>query len=317
MKIVVLDGLLPNPGDISWDPISQFGEFEVYDFTPPEQIAQRIKGAEAIFTNRCNITRELIQGCPTLRYIGTFGTGYNNIDIAAAKECGVKVYNIPAYCRYAVAQMAVALLLEIACRTSVFDHYIKAGKWKKDADPEITSVRQMELSGKTLGIIGMGNIGHTVAQTGIALGMKVLAYKRTPDKSLENEHLRFCSLEELLRESDVISIHCPLNDGTRGLINRNTIAMMKEGAIIINTGRGAVVEEDAVVEALDSGKLYAYGSDVFCRRTDRREKPFSSSSALRINAARRLGGKGNPRASDFNQRSEPAELSQWKRCQLR
>ena len=274
MKIVVLDGYLPNPGDVTWEPIRQYGDFVAYDATSDEEMPARIQGAHAIFVNRIAIPAEVIENCSTLQFIGTFGTGYNNIDVEAASRCGVRVYNIPAYCRYAVAQMAVALLLEIASRTSVFDHYIKEVGWNLAVDPQIAGVRQIELSGKTIGIIGLGDIGTTVAQTAIALGMHVVAYRRHPDPSLESDRLRFVSLDELYRVSDVISLHTPLNDQSRGMICRESIAKMKDGVILINAARGAIVEEKDVFEALDAGKIYAYGADVFV------DEPTGDRSAL-------------------------------------
>ena len=263
MKIVVLDGYLPNPGDISWEPIGRYGELTVYDDTSDDQVIERMAGANAVFVNRINLTAERIESCKTLQFIGVFGTGYNNVDAAAATRCGVRLYNIPAYGQYAVAQMAAALLLEICSRASAFDRYIKEDGWYQSSDPAIAKVHQIELSGKTLGVIGLGDIGGTMARIGLALGMKVVAYRRHPEPEAWGDALRFVSLDELLRVSDVISLHCPLNDQSRGMIGREALERMKDGTILINAARGAIVDEAAVIEALDSGKLYAYGADVF------------------------------------------------------
>ena len=263
MKIAILDGFLVNPGDISWDPIAKQGELTVHASTAPAETVAHIGDAEVVYTNRCVIGAAEMAACPGLRFINTFGTGFNMIDLAAAKEHGITVCNVPAYSTHAVAQMAAALLLQIACNTAVFDHYIKAHGWETLEDSEMTAIPQMELAGKTIGIIGLGDIGGNMAKIAQALGMEGLAYRRHPNAALESEHLHFVTLDELYSGSDVISIHCPLNEESRGMINAAAIAKMRDGAILINTARGAVLDDDAVVEALDSGKLYAVGADVF------------------------------------------------------
>lgn len=263
MKISVLDGFLVNPGDISWDPIASQGEFELYGFTDAKDVIAHIGDAEAVYTNRCVIDAAAMEACPNLKYINSFGTGFNMVDIKEAERRGIAVCNVPAYSTHAVAQMAAALLLQIACNTAVFDHYIKNIGWVKPIDPDLTAIPQMELAGKTIGIIGLGDIGSNMARIAIALGMQVIAYRRNPDPKQETADIRFVSLEELYANADVISIHCPLNDDSRGMINGEAIAKMKDGVILINTARGAILDDAAVVSALDSGKIYAVGSDVY------------------------------------------------------
>ena len=275
MKIVVLDGFLVNPGDISWEPIARQGEFTMYENTEPDEVAAHIGSAEAVFVNRCSIGAAAMDACPNLRFINTFATGFNMIDIAASKERRITVCNVPAYSTHAVAQMAAALLLQIACNTAVFDHYIKTRGWVDPADRELTAIQQMELAGKTIGIIGLGNIGGNLAEIAQALGMEVLAYRRRPNSARETEHLHFVPLEELYANSDVISIHCPLNDESRGMIGEAAIRKMKDGVILINTARGAVLDDAAVVRALDSGKIYAVGADVFAPEPCGKDHPLA------------------------------------------
>ena len=265
MKIVVLDGYLVGVGGQDWSPLSALGEFVYHEMTTGEDdVAARIGDAHIALTNHCPVTAETIKNCPNLKQIISFGTGYNQIDLDAANARGITVCNIPGYGRGAVAQMAIALLFAIVRKVDVFDHYVKTTGWNEQVDPAICAVPQFELTGKTMGIVGMGDIGYAVARMAMAMDMNVLAYQRTPKKELECEQLRYCSLEELLEHSDIISIHCPLTDQTRGLIGTDAIARMKKGVILLNTARGPVVDENAVIAALDSGKLYAYGTDVFC-----------------------------------------------------
>lgn len=264
MKIIILDGFLIEYGGIGWDEISHCGEVTAYpDTTTAEDAAKRIGSAEAAFTNRCPLSEETFSRCPSLRFIGTFGTGYDCVDINAAKRHGITVCNIPAYGKGAVAQMALALLMEICRHTSLFDSYMKSKGWNDYADQNICDIPQRELNGKTIGILGMGDIGYAVARIAMAMDMQVLAFRRNPDPSLECEQLKFVSLDELFSQSDIISINCPLTEQTRGIICKRNIDKIKDGAIIINTSRGAIFNESDVVSALDSGKLYAVGSDVF------------------------------------------------------
>ena len=265
MKIVVLDGYLVGVGGQDWSPLSRLGEFVYHEMTTgSDDVAARIGDADIILTNRCPVTAETIEKCPNLKQIVSFGTGYNQIDLDAANKRNIVVCNIPGYGRGAVAQMAIALLFSIVRKVDVFDHYVKTTGWRESIDPAICAIPQFELTGKTIGIVGMGDIGYAVARMAMAMDMQVLAYQRNPKRELECAQLRFCPLDELLEQSDIISIHCPLTDQTRGLIGSDAIARMKDGTILLNTARGPVVDEAAIIAALDSGKLYAYGTDVFC-----------------------------------------------------
>ena len=276
MKSVILDGYLVGNGGCSWAPISQYGELVYYDdTTAADDIAVGIGDADAAFTNRCPITAETIARCPNLKLIHSFGTGFNQIDLPAAQARGIVVCNTPGYGRGAVAQMAIALMFAIVRNTAVFDHYIKTHGWLDSADPNICAIRQMELTGKTLGIVGLGDIGYAVARVAMAMDMQVLAYRRTPDLSLECSQLHYADLDTVLSRSDIVSIHCPLNDSTRGMINAGAIAKMKDGAILLNTSRGAVLDEQAVIDALDSGKLYAAGVDVFAQEPCGKDYPLA------------------------------------------
>lgn len=265
MKIVALDGYLVGVGGLDWSSLSDLGEFVYHDMTTADDdIAARIGDADVILTNRCPISAETIAKCPNLKLIHSFGTGYNQIALEEASARGIVVTNTPGYGRGAVAQMAIALLFAIVRKVDIFDHYVKTTGWHQPIDPDICAIRQFELTGKTIGIVGMGDIGYAVARVAMALDMNVLAYRRTPQPELECGQLRFCSMDELLEKSDIVSLHCPLTDQTRGLIDAAAIEKMKPGVIVINTARGAVVDEDAMIAALDSGKVYAFGTDVFC-----------------------------------------------------
>lgn len=256
MKIVVLDGYAANPGDLSWAPLEALGELTVYDRTPADQIAARIADAELVLTNKAVLSRELIAGAKKLRYIGVLATGYNVVDVAAAKELGVVVTNIPAYSTDSVAQLVFALLLEICHNVGHHSQAVHAGRWSANQDFCFWDTPLIELAGKTMGIVGYGRIGHKVAEIARCFGMNVIAWTRTPRDP------ECVSLDELLSRSDVISLHCPLFPETKNLINRDTIAKMKDGVILINTSRGPVVNDADLRAALESGKVYAAGADV-------------------------------------------------------
>ena len=258
MKIVILDGYTENPGDLSWDAMAALGDLIVYDRTPTEAEAiERIGDAEIIITNKTPITRSLLEACPSVRYVGALSTGYNIIDGIAARERGIPVTNIPAYSTDSVAQLTFALLLEICHHVGDHDRSVHAGDWAACKDFTYWLTPLMELKGKTMGIIGFGSIGQAVAKIAAAFGMRVLAYSRTVKPGAE-----FVALEELLAQSDVVSLHCPLFPETTELICRRTIEKMKDGAILINTGRGALINEQDVADSLNSGKLYAAAMDV-------------------------------------------------------
>lgn len=256
MKIVILDGHVENPGDLSWDALAALGELTVYDRTAPADVIARIGDAPVILTNKTVITRQILDACPSVRYIGVLATGYNVVDVAAAKEKGVVVTNVPAYSTQAVAQFTMALLLEICHHVGRHSDAVHAGKWSACPDFAFWDYPLMELQGKTLGIIGYGRIGQATAKVARALGMNVIAYSR------HGQGEPYVPLEELYARSDVISLHCPLTAENTGMINRETIAKMKDGVILLNTARGALINEADLREALLSGKVYAAAADV-------------------------------------------------------
>ena len=278
MNIVILDGHALNPGDLSYDVFKEFGSLAYYDRTPPELVVERIKDAEIVFLNKVAITKEILSQCKKLKYIGVFATGYNVIDIAAARELGITVTNIPAYSTMAVAQATFALLLELTNGVHEHNQSVQSGGWIKSPDFCYWTHPLTELLGKTFGIIGFGSIGQAVAKIACALGMKVIAYSRTAKKiedfSKENFTVESVSLEELLKKSDVVSLHCPLTNDNKGIINQEALAKMKDGAILLNTARGPLVDEAAVRAALESKKLFGYGADVLC------QEPMSAACPL-------------------------------------
>lgn len=262
MKIVILDGYTLNPGDLSWEGFESLGEIQVYERTPAEKTVERIGDAPVILTNKTAITKEILDQCPGLRYIGVLATGYNVVEVKAAAQRGVVVTNIPSYGTDAVAQYAFALLLELCHHVGLHDESVKAGEWENCQDFCYWKTPLMELAGKTLGLIGFGRIGQRTGAIAQAMGMKVLACDRFRRPELENESCYYVSLEQLLSQSDVISLHCPLLPETKGVINRDTISRMKDGVLIINTSRGDLVVEKDLAEALASGKVAGAAADV-------------------------------------------------------
>lgn len=264
MKIVILDGYSLNPGDLDWSAFSDMGETAVYDRTPvddQEEIIRRIGGSEIVLTNKTPVTRAVLERCPAVRYVGLLSTGYNVVDVEAARERGVPVCNVPGYGTASVAQLTIALLLEIYHRAGHHNQAVHAGRWSESADYCFWDGTLIEAAGKTMGIVGFGSIGQAVGRIAGALGMDVIA--SGPHPWAEGERpAPYVPLEELLGRSDVVSLHCPLFPETRGLINRETIAKMKDGAVLLNTGRGPLLVEQDVAAALNSGKLYAAGVDV-------------------------------------------------------
>lgn len=258
-KIVVLDGYALNPGDLDWTPLQAYGELTVYDRTEPKDVVKRIGDAEIIFTNKTILTGETIIQAPKLKYIGVLATGYNVLDMGAAREKGVVVTNIPAYSTDAVAQFTFALLLEITNRVQRHsDAVIRDNRWTTCKDFCFWDYPLIELANKKMGIIGYGAIGKAVGKVAKALNMEVLAYS----PSLDPKHPDRASMETIYKESDIISLHLPLTEQSRGMINRDTIAKMKDGVIILNTGRGPLVNEQDLADALNSGKVYAAAVDV-------------------------------------------------------
>lgn len=262
MKIVVLDGYTLNPGDLSWDGLRELGDVTVYDRTPADKVVERIGNAEIVITNKTIIDRGVLDACPAIKYVGVLATGYNVVDVVAAKEKGIPVANVPAYGTNAVGQFAIALLLEICQHIGEHGQSVRAGEWTKSPDFCYWKHPLIELDGKTMGIIGYGRIGQKTGLIAQALGMKILVSGSRRNAALESESVRYVEMDELLAKSDVISLHCPLTESNKGMINKASIAKMKDGVIIINTSRGPLIEEADLAEALNSGKVYAAGMDV-------------------------------------------------------
>ena len=271
-KIVVLDGYVLNPGDLSWAPLETLGSVTVYDRTPAELIVQRIADADIVLTNKTPITRQTLLDCPSVRYVGALATGYNTIDTAAAKELGVAVTNVPAYSTKAVAQFTMALLLEVCHHVGEHSRGVMAGDWVKSADFSYWNYPQTELDGKTFGIIGMGQIGQATGKLADAFGTKALYNAHSP-KDLPYP-AEFCPLDALLARADIVSLHCPLTSETAGIINRQSISRMKKGAILLNTARGPLVDEQAVADALRDGKLAGFAADVVSREPMAADSPL-------------------------------------------
>ena len=277
MKIVILDGYTENPGDLSWEGFQRFGDVTIYDRTPvkeKEEIQRRIGNAEIVITNKTPLTGETIKACPRIRYIGALSTGYNVIDIKAAREQGIPVSNIPAYGTDAVAQFTFALLLELCHHVAHHSQAVHEGRWSACADFCFWDTPLIELSGKTMGIIGFGRIGQAVGVLANAFGMRVLAYGPHRKPKLENESCRYAELEELFARSDIISLHCPLFPETEEMINKESISRMKDGVILLNTGRGPLIVEQDLADALNSGKVYAAGVDVVSVEPIREDNPL-------------------------------------------
>lgn len=264
MKIVVLDGYTLNPGDLSWEELKAIGELTVYDRTVKEAdaIIKAIADAEIVFTNKTPITKAILERVPAVKYIGVLATGYNVVDVVAATASGVTVTNIPAYSTTAVAQMTFALLLEMCTHVGKHNDAVWEGQWSHSSDFCFWNTPLIELAGKTLGIIGFGRIGQATAKIAQAFGMNVLAYARNKTVELSGTTCQYADFDSLLAQSDVISLHCPLTETTKGIINRDTISKMKDGVMIINTARGPLVVEVDLVAALNSGKVAGVALDV-------------------------------------------------------
>ena len=267
-KIVILDGFVANPGDLSWEPLAELGELTVHEYTAPQDVVARIGDAPVILTNKTVISAEVMAACPNLRYIGVLATGYNVIDIAEAKKRGIVVTNVPAYSTPTVAQFTMALLLEIALHVGHHSRVVHEGKWSACRDFAFWDYPLMELQGKTFGIVGYGSIGKEVARVAQAFGMKVLAYSRHGAEEFHTE------LDELYANADIVSLHCPLTAENTGMINKGTIARMKDGVIILNTARGGLINEADLRDALVSGKVYAAASDVTTREPINADSPL-------------------------------------------
>ena len=276
MKIVILDGYTENPGDLSWEGFEQLGELTVYDrtsLTDAEEAIARIGEAEVVLTNKTPLTRDILSACPSVRYIGLLATGYNVVDIVAAKEKEITVCNIPTYGTSAVAQMVFALLLEICHHVGEHSQAVLNGDWTNCADFCFWNYPLIELMDKCIGIIGFGRIGQNTAQIAQAFGMKVLAYDEHVIEEAKGLG-EYVSLDELLSQSDVISLHCPLFPSTAGIINKDNISKMKDGVIIINTSRGPLIVEQDLADALNAGKVYAAAVDVVSTEPIKADNPL-------------------------------------------
>ena len=274
MKIVVLDGYTENPGDLSWEGLAQFGQLRVYDRTgSEEEVIERIGDAEVVFVNKVPISRRVLDACPNIRFISVLATGYNVIDCKAAAEKGIPVSNVPAYGTAAVAQFAMALLLELCHHVAHHSEAVHQGRWAASPDWCFWDYPLIELSGKTMGIIGFGRIGQATGRIARAMGMEVLAYSRSVREEAK-ALAEYVDLDSLLSRSDVIVLHCPLFPETEGIINRENIARMKDGVIIINNSRGQLVVEQDLADALNSGKVLAAGLDVVSTEPIRPDNPL-------------------------------------------
>lgn len=279
MKIVVLDGYTENPGDLSWEGFEALGTLTVYDRTPindTAEIISRIGDAEVVITNKTPLSREVFEKCTNIQYVGVLATGYNVIDVEAARERNIPVANIPTYGTDAVGQFAIALLLEICHHIGHHDKAVHEGRWTNNKDWCFWDYPLIELAGKTMGVIGYGRIGQSTGRIAQALGMKVLAYDAHKNPALESETCEYVELDTLLSSSDVIALHCPLFESTQGIINKDTIQKMKDGVIIINNSRGPLIVEEDLAEALKSGKVQAAGLDVVSTEPIKEDNPLLS-----------------------------------------
>ena len=273
MKIVVLDGFTANPGDLSWDELEKLGDVTIYDRTQPSETVARATDAEIVLTNKVIIGREEMARLPHLQYIGVLATGYNVVDLEAAKERGIIVTNIPAYSTDSVAQMVFAHLLTVTNHTERFANENRQGRWSSNPDFCYYDEPIRELAGKTFGIVGLGNIGKRVAQIALAFGMKVAAFTSKSAESLP-EGIQKAELKDLFQTSDVISLHCPLTPDTKHLINEETLRWIRPEAILINTGRGPLVDDNALASALKAGGLKAYCADVMTEEPPKADNPL-------------------------------------------
>lgn len=272
MKIVILDGGTTNPGDLSWGPLEALGELTVYSDTPPELLVSRSKDAEALILNRPALPRDILIELPRLRFVGMLATGYNAIDIRAARELGITVCNVPDYCADMVAQQAFSLLLCLCGNVHRYSELVRAGRWQEAVSLNSGACPLSELSGKTLGIVGFGSIGRRVAEIGLAFGMGILFYSRSEKNAPAG--CRQTELTELFEKSDVVSLHCPLTSETRGLVSKELLARMKRRAFLINTARGGIVDSRALADALNTGALAGAGLDVMEQEPPKPDDPL-------------------------------------------
>lgn len=275
MRIVILDGFSVNPGDLSWDELNQLGDVIVYDRTSEDEVIDRCKGAEIILTNKVVLDATTLNMLPRLQYIGVLATGYNVVDLEVASRQNIVVTNIPAYSTESVAQMVFAHILNIVSRVEHYARENRKGRWTNSSDFCYLDHNLTELYGKRMGIIGLGNTGMATARIAQAFGLNVMAYTSKDEDDLPNG-IRKVTLEQLYSESDIISLHCPLTDSTYHMINKETLATMKPTAILINTGRGPLVDDSAVATALHKGIIAAYGADVITIEPPKEDNPLLS-----------------------------------------
>jgi len=272
MNIVVLDGFTLNPGDLSWDELASLGSCKIFERTAPADMVERATGAPIILTNKAELTRQVIESLPNLKYIGVTATGTNIVDLAAARERKIPVTNVPAYGTSSVAQMTMALLLELTQNAGHHSQTVRESRWVRSLDWCYWDKPLVELDGLVLGIVGYGRIGQAVGNLGAAFGMKVVAHTRTAKP--DNANVTFVELEHLFRQSDVVTLHCPLTPQTAGLINRERLSWMKPGAFLINTSRGPLIDEQALANALNSGRLAGAALDVLSREPPPADNPL-------------------------------------------
>lgn len=273
MQIVLLDGYASNPGDLTWEPLKEMGEVTVYDRTQPSEVVERAHDAEIIVTNKVTLTRQTLEQLPNLRLICVLATGYNTIDTLAARDLGITVCNVPAYSTDSVAQMVFALILNMTNRVAHYARQTREGRWSAAPDFCYWDLPVSELTGKTLGIVGLGHIGAKVASIARDFGMDVFAFTSKNSTGLP-DYIQKTTLEGLFGVSDILTLHCPLTPDTHELINARTLARMKHGALLVNTGRGPLVNEADVAEALASGQLGGYGADVMCSEPPAADNPL-------------------------------------------
>ncbi|HEY4287017.1 MAG TPA: D-2-hydroxyacid dehydrogenase [Puia sp.] len=262
MKIVILDGYTLNPGDLSWEGLEKLGDLTIHDRTAPADVVSRAKDAEIVFTNKTPVDAAALEQLTKLRYIGVLATGYNIVDIDAAKKLGIIVANVPGYGTSSVVQMTFALLLELTLHVQRHSDSVRDGKWSRSADFCFWDFPLVELAGKTIGIIGMGHIGGKVADIATAFDMKVIGNSRTRTDQSHRKSFRWAEIPDLLATSDVVSIHCPLFPETRGLINKRNLALMKKTAFLLNTSRGPIVVDEDLADALNRDVIAGAGIDV-------------------------------------------------------
>ncbi len=262
MKIVILDGYALNPGDISWDALKQLGELIIYDRTPADKVVERAAGAEVVFTNKTPVNDDALNQLPALKFIGVLATGYNIVNTDVAKAMGIVVANVPGYGTTSVVQLTFALLLELCLHVQRHSDSVMDGKWSRSADYCFWDFPLIELSGKTMGIIGFGNIGQQVGDVATAFGMKIIGNSRTRTDQSHRANFKWADIPELLQQSDVVSIHCPLFPETKGLINKESLQLMKSSAFLLNTSRGPIIVDEDLADALNNQVIAGAGIDV-------------------------------------------------------